>query len=594
MRCSEESLDNINAALLSAEKLLEINAQPDRTDSTKKPRKLSLMEVEALISEEELNNETDGDQTAYKTSTDHNNTLKAMPNDNSCKRSGTNNMIEIDLTDSNDANEKFNSSLSTLSTVELNKKCVSSTTVNCTSELGPNASDTAFLIIPSISDQKVDVSFSHMTLNDNIRHFILEGGMIESDDENIEVYNPNEIDEIVDDVILFGVHYYLVKWRTWSRGFNTWERFNALYKAQNVVYDYVLKKHKTIGEPKPINGIHHMLSRKIVSELFNLFRNQTGLSLPSILPDDLASLFNSLDIGGQNIQFLRKKSFKWYLRTIALNNYRQEQLFRLKLWEIDINVMTLSHEIKVENNIDLQGPPDFFVYTLKYIPSANIIIPNDPPIGCSCRKNCANSIGCCSEMSGYSAVYNANKIITKAPGYPIYECNKKCKCTSDCHNRVVQHGSKVNICIYKTKTCGWGVKTIMNIKKGQFVAKYVGEIVTVEESEQRLENNTSLLDYMWNLDFDDPQNYKYIIDGTHYANFTYFINHSCNANLNVYAVWINCLDRNLPELALFASRDIFAGEQLTTDYFTRTTIENQKSSGIKCQCNMKNCKGYYF
>jgi len=604
VRCDEEGLDNINAALLSAENLLKMNA-PNHASSTERNQRLSQKEAEALICEE-VNDNVGYGKTVSKTSTNQNvfpkDILEVTLNDNSYDVSKTDDALEISLKNVNEPKNKLSNSLhSTLpmctvsctSTVRLKRKCKPSTS-NYISKLKHNVTYTAYLAFPSVLDKNVDVSFIYISSNDNIRRFILNGEMIKSNDEYVKVYNPTEIDKVVDDIIIFGTHYYLIKWKTWSQGFNTWECFGVLRKAQKLIYDYALKRKNNVNESRPINVIHLMLSRQVISQLFDLFRNQSGLSLPLVSPDDLSHLYNNLSINHKQIQILQMKSFKWNLRTIALNNYRQQQLVRLKLWELDINVMTIGYKIKVENNTDLEGPPDFFVYTSKYVPSANIVIPDDPPIGCSCKKNCASSIGCCSEMSGYSVAYDMNKIMMKEPGYPIYECNKRCKCTLDCRNRVVQLGSKLNVCIYKTRTCGWGVKTNLNIKKGQFVAKYVGEIITFEESELRLEKNTSLIDYMWNLDFDDSQNYKYTIDGTHFANFTYFINHSCSANLNVYAVWINCLDRNLPELALFAGRDIFAGEQLTTNYFTRTSKDALKKSGIRCQCNMKYCKGYYF
>ena len=71
-------------------------------------------------------------------------------------------------------------------------------------------------------------------------------------------------------------------------------------------------------------------------------------------------------------------------------------------------------------------------------------------------------------------------------GVPIYECNKKCKCSKDCYNRVVQKGRKVRLAIFRTSNgCGWGVKTLENIKKGSFVVEYVGEVITNEEAEER-------------------------------------------------------------------------------------------------------------
>ena len=44
----------------------------------------------------------------------------------------------------------------------------------------------------------------------------------------------------------------------------------------------------------------------------------------------------------------------------------------------------------------------------------------------------------------------------------------------------------MKLCIYQTdNNCGWGVKTLENIKKGSFVVEYVGEVITNEEAEER-------------------------------------------------------------------------------------------------------------
>ena len=80
----------------------------------------------------------------------------------------------------------------------------------------------------------------------------------------------------------------------------------------------------------------------------------------------------------------------------------------------------------------------------------------------------------------------APKNIFLTLGTPIFECNKRCKCGPKCSNRVVQKGRKVKLSIYRTSNgCGWGVKTLENIKEGAFVVEYVGEVITSEEAEQR-------------------------------------------------------------------------------------------------------------
>lgn len=611
IRCSEANLKNIDAALLNAEKCLE---QIDKVSNTQNSSFLHKKKISSASS--------NNDQKASKISKNQNNTIKKKTfeqplHNNSSKRLKIDDPIEktIKTNSIENNNDKSYGSIHLTSSITnvtsdlrsktRNDKQANHMQINTTKidvinlENALPKPDTAYITIPFILDNKIDISFSYITTDEKAKSFILEGKMIKLNDKEVDAaYNPSEIDSIIDDAIIHGVHFYLVKWKNWSLGFNTWEQFNVLYKSQKLMLDFARKKNKkniksNIGS-KPVNGLHLILSRNIITQLFNSFRTESGLSIPLISPEDMSNLLNGLDIGPEKVQINRKKTVELNLATISLNYYRQKQLVNLKQWEIDINLMIQGYKIKVENNIDLEGPPDFFVYSTNYVPHTGVTIPNDPPIGCNCKKNCQLSDDCCNNMSGYSAVYDLNKTIIISPGHPIFECNKKCKCTSECNNRVVQLGSKVNVCIYKTSLYGWAVKTTQNIKKGQFVSQYIGEIITVNESELRLENNSSSLDYMWNLDFDDVNNYKYIIDGSHYANFTYFINHSCNANLNVYAVWINCLDRNLPQLALFASRDILAGEQLTTNYFSRCANESLKKTGIKCQCKMKNCKGYYF
>ena len=51
---------------------------------------------------------------------------------------------------------------------------------------------------------------------------------------------------------------------------------------------------------------------------------------------------------------------------------------------------------------------------------------------------------------------------------------------------MVQRGRKARLSIYRTDNgCGWGVKTLDPIKKGQFAVEYVGEVITSEEAERR-------------------------------------------------------------------------------------------------------------
>lgn len=579
---------------MTAEKCLEKSSNQSE-DVMKNKNKRLLLHLKKITQKDASSNDNRGKRRISRNS--NNSVPKKVSRYYISSRSEADGANETDSFNSTEHDEKSNDSFSNSTLSDITHKLIN---IDNTSMLEDSIMiplrDTATIIIPTVSNKKVDAYYSFMVSNDRIRHFILNSQIMEHDDSIDAVYDPTEIDEIIDHEIIKGVRYYLVKWKYWSKGFETWERFSTLSKATKLIFKYEMKANdKNLENPKLINGIHLMLSKNIISNLFKSCQTENGLSLPLISSEELLALFVDFEICKKVTQANRMKFIRFQLAVIALNYYRQEQFHAFYQWETDFNLRrTNSTIIKVENNVDLEQPPLSFSHTPKYIPRCGIIISDDPPIGCDCAKNCVSSDDCCNQMAGFSKVYNSHKNIIIKPGYPVFECNKKCRCSAKCSNRVVQLGSSINVCIYKTKNCGWGVKAKSIIQKGQFVGNYVGEIITVEESEHRLENNLSRLDLMWNLDFDDAQDYKYTIDGTHFANFTCLINHSCDANLNVYAVWIDCLDRNLPQLALFANREILAGEQLTTNYFQRCSPDDMKKSGIKCQCYSKNCKGYYF
>ena len=167
---------------------------------------------------------------------------------------------------------------------------------------------------------------------------------------------------------------------------------------------------------------------------------------------------------------------------------KKEQQKRLKEWEVEINeICNETAKITVENEVDFEGPPRQMTFISEYKPAAGIVIPDDPPIGCECTGVCSTtSKECCPENNGHLFPYTRYGKLRVQVGVPIYECNKRCKCASDCYNRVVQKGRKVKLCIYRTDNgCGWGVRTLENIKKGTFVVEYVGEVITSETAEER-------------------------------------------------------------------------------------------------------------
>ena len=73
----------------------------------------------------------------------------------------------------------------------------------------------------------------------------------------------------------------------------------------------------------------------------------------------------------------------------------------------------------------------------------DVIIPDEPAIGCTCSDCNECQKTCCGALSGGVAAYTKAGRLKVNVGTPIYECNSRCLCKEDCVNRVVQRGSKV-------------------------------------------------------------------------------------------------------------------------------------------------------
>ena len=84
-------------------------------------------------------------------------------------------------------------------------------------------------------------------------------------------------------------------------------------------------------------------------------------------------------------------------------------------------------------------------------------------LSCECLDDSVNSEG--KKAFPYSqAKFNAaclRDVFIRGRNH-IYECNPLCNCGDNCKNRVVQHGRKVGLEIFKTTNRGWG--TLKRVK----------------------------------------------------------------------------------------------------------------------------------
>lgn len=204
----------------------------------------------------------------------------------------------------------------------------------------------------------------------------------------------------------------------------------------------------------------------------------------------------------------------------------------------------------------------------------------------------------------------------------IFECTKACGCSDDCPNRVVQKGRTVPLEVFKTKSCGWGLRSRKALKAGTFITTYAGELVTNAETDKRTRvyeqhlETTYIFDiephvadvfanrpamakdlgvdlstlteeeienYMteWQARFEKLDSY-YSIDAGPWGNVSRFLNHSCDPNCGTYYVWIDEeFDVRRPIMCFFTRRDVAEGEELTFQYDAEEGPSTEEAEAAK-------------
>ena len=279
------------------------------------------------------------------------------------------------------------------------------------------------------------------------------------------------------------------------------------------------------------------------------------------------------------------------------------ETLKLTLFEHYINSSLPYSEAPIKISKDEENQIPNFTYVRENIFGMQIHTPiAPPPIGCNCVtkglflevRDCMNSDICCPSLSGVDPAYNHLGTLVQTRRKPIFECNSACSCGENCSNRIVQHFRKIPLCLFTTLNGkGWGVKTEFPIESGRFVMEYMGEVITSREAELRgryydVEGAT----YLFDLDFNDSDN-VYTIDAKNFGNISHFVNHSCEPNLEVFPVWIDNLDINLPHIALFAKKFIRSGTELTFDYrMYKKSQSTKRFKGVVCLCETSKCRKY--
>lgn len=156
------------------------------------------------------------------------------------------------------------------------------------------------------------------------------------------------------------------------------------------------------------------------------------------------------------------------------------------------------------------------------------------------------------------------------PGY--------CPCGSYCKNQRFQKSEYAKTKLFKTEGRGWGLLADQNIKAGQFIIEYCGEVISSDEAKERSQTYEAqgLRDaYIISL------NANYFIDATRKGSLARFINHSCQPNCETRKWTVLGETR----VGIFATQDISMGTELAYDY----NFEWYGGVNVRCLCGAPNC-----
>nr|XP_020496175.1 histone-lysine N-methyltransferase, H3 lysine-36 and H4 lysine-20 specific-like isoform X1 [Labrus bergylta] len=164
----------------------------------------------------------------------------------------------------------------------------------------------------------------------------------------------------------------------------------------------------------------------------------------------------------------------------------------------------------------------------------------------------------------------------------LYECHPQvCPAGERCLNQAFTKRQYSQVEIFRTLSRGWGLRCVHDIKKGQFVSEYVGEMIDEEECRSRIrhaQENDICNFYMLTLDKDR------IIDAGPKGNEARFMNHCCQPNCETQK-WTVSGDTRV---GLFALVDVAAGTELTFNY----NLECLGNGKTVCKCGAPNCSGF--
>lgn len=232
-------------------------------------------------------------------------------------------------------------------------------------------------------------------------------------------------------------------------------------------------------------------------------------------------------------------------------------------------------------------------------------------VPCECQDDqCGTARGTCVCLGDGPCAYDKHGRFTFKVEGLVTECNEACQCDSpECANRVAQCPRDVTLQLFATQACGWGVRPTVRLERGKVIGVCTGELLKREDAEGLKE---PLKNYCWDIDFnengdesDDDQRYSVL--SYYCGNWTRFLNHSCQPNVQVYPVMYD--NPQVPKLAFVACKPVEPFTELLLDYRDMSGVRTaNRSPTLKrtlrpgqsrpkgtqaCKCGAAKCRGWY-
>lgn len=161
------------------------------------------------------------------------------------------------------------------------------------------------------------------------------------------------------------------------------------------------------------------------------------------------------------------------------------------------------------------------------------------------------------------------------------ECVGDCGCGRKCQNQRFLRKQYADVTVIKTDKKGFGLRTNKDLKPGDFIYEYIGEVIDERTFRRRMvQYDEEGIKHFYFMSLTKGE----FVDATKKGNLGRFCNHSCNPNCFVDK-WV--VGDKL-RMGVFAERKIKAGEELVFNY----NVDRYGADPQPCYCGEPNCSGF--